>query len=742
MREAKLFQFFVVISLVSLAPMLMGSKILPSMPSINAKVGSVAGGIGPGTLPNWYMDAQVQLGWIFDDPLNPGGSEPLPEWNTAVGDIPVWTYDPDGTVYDHPAQWYIRIPNLVNDHPSKKFWISWIYEFDSYYEGDRSATNINWYPATDSGDPQYLEEWFDVNGDPTTDHLQAAYARVTLYLDMYPNPQYEDVWLGVYGGTKNALEVYIITLCVEEIIPEGIGPGTLPDWHEDAQVQLGWIFDDPLNPGDSTPLTGWDIAIGEIPTWTYDPDGTVYDHPAQWYIRIPNLVNDHPSKKFWISWVYEFDTYIEGIRSATNIEWYPDSGHENVQYLEEWFDSDGELTTDYLQATHARVTHSLDLYPNPQYEDVWLGVYGGSKNAVEVYIKTLCVEEIEPVTIGPGTLPDWHEDAQVQLGWIFDDPLNPGDSTPIPGWDKAIGDIPTWSYEAERTVLDQPGQWYVRIANLDNENPSKKVWISWVYEFDPNFEGAQAAINIDWDPNTDMDNPYMLEEWFDSEGELTTDQGQAAYGRVTGSLDLFPNPQYEDIWLGTYNSLNALEVYIKTLCIPEPISDVDVEVTLRVTLSPENFDFTTDIKLGSDSEIDVNTNIKFSPEGIEVTADISLGTNNLEVAMNFGLESSFDEEMEVIISIKLSTSEDGLQITTDFELSTPSSVVLTTTEMNIITDSFEFNSDVEVNSNFDSIEVSTNFNMNPEGIMVTTAIGMGSIEAILDIQFNSGSNPS
>ncbi|MHA2334655.1 MAG: hypothetical protein ACXAEU_21690, partial [Candidatus Hodarchaeales archaeon] len=39
---------------------------------------------------------------------------------------------------------------------------------------------------------------------------------------------------------------------------EEIGPGTLPDWHTDAQVQLGWIFEDPINPQDSSPLTGWD----------------------------------------------------------------------------------------------------------------------------------------------------------------------------------------------------------------------------------------------------------------------------------------------------------------------------------------------------------------------------------------------------------------------------------------------------------------------------------------------------
>ena len=192
------------------------------------------------------------------------------------------------------------------------------------------------------------------------------------------------------------MEVYLKTLCVEEPELVEIGPGTLPDWHTDAQVQLGWIFDDPLNPQNSSPLVGWDKAIGTIPTWSYDPDRVVFDQPAQWYIRIPNLINDHPSKKIWISWVYEYNNSLEGDQIATNINWYPNSSMENPQFLEEWFDSDGNLTTNPLEAVYGRATASADLYPNPHYEDIWLGVYGESQNALEVYLKTLCVEEIEP----------------------------------------------------------------------------------------------------------------------------------------------------------------------------------------------------------------------------------------------------------------------------------------------------------------------------------------------------------
>lgn len=188
---------------------------------------------------------------------------------------------------------------------------------------------------------------------------------------------------------------YKSVLAVE---PDSIGPGALPDWHEDAQVQLGWIFDDPTNPQDTDPLPGWNTSIGYIPVWDYDPNRIVWDQPGQWYIRIPNLINDRPVKNFWICWVYDFDTYLNGTRSATNIDWYPDEGSDNPQYIEEWFDSEGMPTEDYLEAAYARVTFSLDLYPNPEYEDVWLGTYGEVALVREVYIMTLCTPTISIYT--------------------------------------------------------------------------------------------------------------------------------------------------------------------------------------------------------------------------------------------------------------------------------------------------------------------------------------------------------
>lgn len=183
----------------------------------------------------------------------------------------------------------------------------------------------------------------------------------------------------VYGHAQTA------TIAAEQ---GSIGPNTLPGWHEDAQVQLGWIFHDPTNPQNFLPLPGWNISVGNIPFWDYNSSRLAWGHPGQWYIRIPNLDNDAPVKSFWISWVYDFDHYLTQPRTATNIAWFPKYDSRNYQYLEEWFDSDGSLTTNKHDAVYARVTMSIDIYPNPQYEDIWLGTHGSVALAREVYILT------------------------------------------------------------------------------------------------------------------------------------------------------------------------------------------------------------------------------------------------------------------------------------------------------------------------------------------------------------------
>lgn len=171
--------------------------------------------IGPGALPGWHANSQVQLGWNFYDPTNPQNSSPLPGWDKAIGDIPVWNYQADRIVWEQPGQWYIRIPNLINDNPIKHFWISWVYFFDPYTQGPRAFTNIDWNPGTGYGNYQQIEEWFDESGNPTTNHMVARYARITISLNLYPNPQYEDIWLGTKGVSMEALEVYVKTLCID-----------------------------------------------------------------------------------------------------------------------------------------------------------------------------------------------------------------------------------------------------------------------------------------------------------------------------------------------------------------------------------------------------------------------------------------------------------------------------------------------------------------------------------------------
>jgi hypothetical protein len=173
-----------------------------------------------------------------------------------------------------------------------------------------------------------------------------------------------------------------------------VGPGELPSWHEDAQLQLGWIFNDPTNPQNSVPIESWDKAIGNIPTWSFDPGRVAWGNPGQWAIRIPNLINDNPVKHFWLSWVYEFDV-LANPRTYTSIDWSPDNGFTNLGVSDVWFQADGMTeTTDINLAVYGRMTIIYDLYPNPEWEDIWLGLDPMSVNngfyVTEVYVKTFC----------------------------------------------------------------------------------------------------------------------------------------------------------------------------------------------------------------------------------------------------------------------------------------------------------------------------------------------------------------
>ena len=191
--------------------------------------------IGPSTQPDWEPETQVKLGWIFGDPSNPQSTDLLVGWDKWVGDQPSWDYDENriDPWVGNPAQWYIRIPNLNNDNPCKHFWLSHVYERDNTYEGDRVFTNVSWSPFDTYETIHVGEELFDINGNPTANVFLAAYGRITAIYDMSPNPQYEELWLGVTGSPANSfklLEVYVMTQCVTSLAPQititiSSGPG-------------------------------------------------------------------------------------------------------------------------------------------------------------------------------------------------------------------------------------------------------------------------------------------------------------------------------------------------------------------------------------------------------------------------------------------------------------------------------------------------------------------------------------
>ena len=143
----------------------------------------------------------------------------MPGWDKWVGNQPSWDYDesrvdPWG---GNPAQWYIQIPNLNNNNLYKHFWLSHVYERDNTYQGNRAFTNISWFPFDTFETIGAYEDLFDINGNPTDNVFLAAYGRMTVIYDMSPNPQYEEIWLGVTGSPANGfhlLEAYVMTQCV------------------------------------------------------------------------------------------------------------------------------------------------------------------------------------------------------------------------------------------------------------------------------------------------------------------------------------------------------------------------------------------------------------------------------------------------------------------------------------------------------------------------------------------------
>jgi hypothetical protein len=184
-----------------------------------------------------------------------------------------------------------------------------------------------------------------------------------------------------------------------------IGPSQGPDWQAIAQVKLGWVFGDPKNPQNTDPLAGWDLYVGgTLPRWDYDAARHFGSDPAEWYIRLPNVIDLLPRKYFWLSYVYERDNTYAGPRAFTNIDWYPATGFENFGLREEWFDASGNPTSESYSGVFARINLTVDLLPNPDYEDLWIGTTGDGASPggdgwdlVEVYVMTVSIPE-------PGTI--------------------------------------------------------------------------------------------------------------------------------------------------------------------------------------------------------------------------------------------------------------------------------------------------------------------------------------------------
>ena len=135
-----------------------------------------------------------------------------------------------------------------------------------------------------------------------------------------------------------------------------------------------------------------------------------------------------------------------------------------------------------------------------------------------VVLVVLSSTPVQSITIGPSTQPDWEPETQVKLGWIFGDPTNPQNTGAMAGWDKWVGSQPIWSYDGNRVDPwgGNPAQWYIRIPNLNNDNPYKHFWMSYVYEHDNSYEGNRSWTNVDWFPFEDYTFIYEQGEMLDS----------------------------------------------------------------------------------------------------------------------------------------------------------------------------------------------------------------------------------
>lgn len=177
----------------------------------------------------------------------------------------------------------------------------------------------------------------------------------------------------------------VILACIGSVEAQTvvIGQCPLPTWADNATTKLGWVFSNPQDPAGTAPLTGWDIYVGDppSPTWDYDAARLAWGMPGQWYIQIPNTEILPGFKRYWLCFVYERDPFYSGSYVFRNMSWTPFAGEQNVYMYEEWFDATGNPTGTTHDSVLARMYLTADMYPSPQYEEIWLGVVGDGTSA-------------------------------------------------------------------------------------------------------------------------------------------------------------------------------------------------------------------------------------------------------------------------------------------------------------------------------------------------------------------------
>ena len=184
-----------------------------------------------------------------------------------------------------------------------------------------------------------------------------------------------------------------------------------------------------------------------------------------------------------------------------------------------------------------------------------------------------------------GDLPAWHERAQVHAGWIFnqppvgamllDDPwrrlIEPRETMPEP-----IPNTPAWhewGYEAHGP-LNLP-EWWIHLVNVDNpDNPYKRIWAAFVYDYIGRGEAAfTAVVGYPIGDGKEVVGPNTV--MLDGEGNVTENAADAAYWRTTLEYEVRPNPVAETVWISLGNQAtqanpNLHRVYVMTECVPEP----------------------------------------------------------------------------------------------------------------------------------------------------------------------------